>query len=255
MENMQDMGYGFSSDAAPKGGALQMGLNTGFNLEKFAYVKNGGKDGNQSFLEIIFSKDGSKVYANKFAITKAFAKAEDGSDVEVTAPNHPAMVKARNEMTAGIIHIMKAFVPEQELRSALSVPIQSFEQYCVILQGLLPANYSEFSLDLFAHYQWNIKGENTRTYAELPKNMKQGKWVTKSVQPKGSDSWEKVVNANDKNSAMKYVDGEGNVHPFVRSAWFLTSNFAIQQQEEGMEQASQMNQGAPAAQGGDTSGW
>ena len=183
------------------------------------------------------------------------------NQVEVTDPRHPAMVKARTEMTSTIIHIIKAFVPESAIRAALSTPIQSFGQYCQILQGLLPGNFPEFELDIFAHYQWTIRGENTRTFAELPKNMKQGKWITKSIEPKGG-AWERKVNPNAANNdvALRYEDGEGNLHLFTRSGWFMGSNFATVQSEAGLENAGAMNAAAPTeggatVQSSDSPGW
>jgi hypothetical protein len=39
-------------------------------------------------------------------------------------------------------------------------------------------------------------------------------------------------NASDNETALRYVDKDGNVHPFVRNGWYMNSNFATQQKEQ-----------------------
>lgn len=237
-------GYGFSEGTQPNRSNVKFGLNTGdIYLKKFAWTANGGKDGAEmEALDIIFDINGSEVSYRQFPITKAFYK-EDPDDknskqLETTDPNHDAFKQAQTELSAILVHIIGCFVPKEDIKAALQQRITSFKDYCRVLQGLLPEGFETQPLDLFMNWQWNIKGDNEKTYLELPKNMKHGRWASAAITPAGG-SWEQQTrpNADDNAVALRYVDGEGNVHPFTRNGWFMNSNFASQQKEEQEETA------------------
>lgn len=237
-------GYGYDESEGPESSSFIFGLNSGnILLTKFEFNANGGKDGAEAeCLDIVFSIDGREKSARKFAISKAFAKDPvTKMQIEVTDPNHPAFKLAQNELSAILVHIVGCFVPKEKIKEALSVQIQSFKHYCHILATLLPSNFATIKLDAFAQWQWQISGEATRTFLEFPKNMKHGRWLAVHVPPVGSWEKQQKLNAGDSETALRYVDADGNVHPFTRNGWFMASNFATMQKEAATASASQMN--------------
>lgn len=231
-------GYGYVDDESEIGssGGLNFGLNQGITLSKFEYITNGGKDGAEAeALDIVFTINGVDKGYRKFPITKAFIK---GTQEETTDPASAEMKDSFKDLNAVITHVMHCFVSREDLTIALSVPLTGFKQFCQILMGLLPKNFSEIKLDLFAQYQWQFSGENTKTFLEIPKKMKQGKWLCPSVPAIDADGkpdlWRenRIENPNDNvTTALYYTDGAGNMHPFTRNGWFMNSNFATQQKE------------------------
>lgn len=247
-------GYGFS-EATQNDSAIHFGLNHGVaNLIKFGWIPNGGKDGaEQEALEIIFNVNGREISHRQFPITKAFYK-EDPKDknspqLETTDPNHEAFKLAQNELSQIAIHIIGCFVDKEDIKKALSSPIRSFKDYCKVLEGLLPNDYATKPLDIFFNWQWQIKGDNNRTYLELPKKMKHGRWLAPSIEPvDGPWTKQQKANASDSEIALRYVDGAGNVHPFKRNGWFMNSQFA-NQQKDSVEESADISEGSQG------SGW
>lgn len=253
-ENNQAVGgYGYSEGPSNES-SIVFGLNQGAKLTKFEWTPNGGKDGaEQEAIDIIFHVNGRDVSYRKFPVEKAYHKLESGEQVEILAsenPRHEAVIKAQTELSSVLVHIVGCFVEKEDIKQALSSPIHSFKDYCRVLQSLLPKDFSEQPLDLFFRWQWQIKGDNTQTYLELPKNMKQGRWCQASVQPQGEPAvWEKQERkgAGDNEVALRYVDGEGNVHPFTRTGWFMESPFSSKQKEESTEASDAVSQGTGGA--------
>lgn len=236
-ENVGGYAYADDEEAIGSGASvLSFGLNAGVTcLKKFEWIPNGGKDGAEGeALDIIFETNGKEKGARKFPVTKAFAKGNAGK--EITDPKAPEIQQAKKDLGAMLTHIMTCFVPKDDLITALSVPVASFKAYCNILMALLPIGFEKQPLDCFAQYQWQITGENEKTYLDFPKNMKTGRWLCKAVIPVDAEgqvsSWKAfaVENPDDSNpNALVYKDEAGNIHPFIRNGWFMNSNFAHQQ--------------------------
>lgn len=240
----QTSGYGYDESEGPESSSFVFGLNSGnVLLTKFEFTANGGKDGAEAeAIDIVFNIDGKEKSARKFAVNKAFSKDPvTKQQIEVSDPNHPAFKLAQNELSAILVHIVGCFVPKEKIKEALSIQIQSFKHYCHILSTLLPANFATIKLDAFAQYQWSITGEAKRTFLEFPKNMKHGRWLCVHVPPVGTWEKQQKLNAADSETALRYVDADGNVHPFIRNGWFMNSNFATMQKEAESAGASQMN--------------
>jgi hypothetical protein len=224
-ENLSVGGYGYQEESTPKSAGLNFGLNQRkARLTKFEWIANGGKDGaEQEALDIQFQIGEITKNYRKFPVTSAFFKEKDKAQITVTDPTHPAFKDAQIELSATLMHIMGCFVSKEDLKTALAKPISSFKDYCKILESLLPADYATKELDIFAQYQWQIGTDKEMTYLEIPKNMKQGKWLV----PGTTNEWKEF--RSDK--TLKYVDiNDGAVtHPFERGEWFLASNFATKQ--------------------------
>lgn len=245
-ENNQAMGgYGFEDDEIPvQGSAISFGLNQGVaTLSKFEWIPNAGKDGaEQEALEIQFSIEGMERTINyrKYPVTKAYDK--DNGNAEVTDPTHPKFKEAVADLNQVITHILGCFVDKEAIKAGFNKPINSFKEFCQAAQAMLPANYNTKPLDIFFQYQWNIPEGKDRTYLELPKNMKQGKFLI----PATTNVWKEIRT----NKVLKYVDSadEKITHPFQRGEWFVTNNFANQQKnEEDSNASSHETQGSTTA--------
>jgi len=219
--------YGFGDDTPKSGPALNFGLNSGVTrMTKFQFNPNGGKDGApQEVLDIAFEINGKEISYRKFPIVKAFIKGGG----ETTDPTHEAFKTAMQEFNGTIVHILKAFVPVENIKAALSVPISSFSQFCNVCANILPPDYNKKRLDVFGQYQWQITGDNTMTFVNLPNNVKHGKWICAYVQPEGEWKESKL------NGGLSYVDNAGKAHPFTRNKWYMDSNFANQQKEDSLD--------------------
>ena len=223
MSNNQE-NYGFGDDTPKTGQSLNFGLNQGVTrMTQFGFNPNGGANGaTQEVLDVKFEIAGKEVNYRIFPVKKAFTK----DNVEITDPSHEAFKAAVQEVNATVVHILRAFVSLDQIKAALSVPINSFQQFCNVSALILPADYNKKRLDVFGQYQWRITGENTRTFVNLPKNVKHGRWLCASVVPQGS--WKKT----DVNGGLAYIDDAGNKHPFERNAWYINSAFAHVQKED-----------------------
>jgi len=232
--------YGYGNDEQ-QSSAYSFGLNAGVGfLTKFEWTPNGGAGGSsQEAVDIIFNVNGKDISYRKFPVTKVYNK----DRVEFTDPNASSEAKELfdaefKSFNSCMSHIIKAFVSEEDLKTALEVPIANFKEYIKILSTLLPTGFEKIPLDIFMEYQYNIKGENNQTYLQIPPKTQRGPFLCRAVVPAGG-SWKEVraVNPDDKESAaLKYIDGIGNVHPFTRNGWFVNSNYAKKQKEEGLEE-------------------
>jgi len=215
---MSENTYGFADDSSEQGGGMVFGLNAGVTrMVKFEFTANGGKDGAaQEALDIVFNISGKDVSYRMFPITKTYGD----NNEEITDFAHPAMKKAIKEFNAVIVHILHTFVPKETIRTALSVPINGFKQFCDIAANILPKDFDKTPLDIFTQWQWQITGDNTKTYLRLPKNMKHGKWLARHVVPAGGE-WTEVK----LNGSLAYQDGEGKKHvsPEASGLWKVIS--------------------------------
>lgn len=260
--------YGYGNDEV-KGSNLVFGLNAGVAfLTMFQWIPNGGKDGaEQEAVEIKFRINETDVNYRQFPVTQAFGK----DRVVITDPKAPEFKEAVQNFNSIITHIMHCFVDGTTMQKAMSSsPVKNFKDFIQRCTALLPANFSEIPLDAFLQYQWQLKEGQKRTFLELPKSMKYGKWLSKAMTPapdtEGNNAkWTEVKVPNPDAStakAIKYVDGAGNEHIFHRNGWYADSNFAKQQkdssQPENAQAAQNIAQQQPAANataGSTGSGW
>lgn len=243
-ENANVAGYGYvnDEDAIRSGSNIVFGLNTPCKLIKFGWIDNAGKGGAAGeALDIVFDVNGTEKGYRMFPVTKAYKGKE-----EVTDPKSPEMQEAYKQFSAIITHILGCYVPKDQITVAFAKKIASFQEYCKIAKGLLKKDAVENTvLDIFFQFQWQMTGENNRTFLEIPRKMSNGRFLSKAVAPLNEDGtpgeWKAVVKENPTDSekeALTYVDGAGNKHPFVRNGWFMNSNYAKVQKENGEDDDS-----------------
>ena len=239
--------YGYSDDTSNSGPALNFGLNSGVaRMTHFAFNPNGGKEGTpQEVLDVKFEVNGKEVNYRLFPIEKAFIKGGG----ETTDPSHEAFKSAIQEFNASVVHILKAFVPVEMIKQALSVPIANFAQFCNVTTNILPTDFRNKRLDIFGQWQWQMTGENTVTFTNIPKNVKHGKWLCAHIPPVGQWVESKL------NGGLAYIDSENHSHPFSRNKWFMDSNFARQQREDSLSDVTPNVTASPASSASNTTDW
>ena len=226
----QDLFKDFQSDEDKnlKGGTPggKFGLNTGAKLVKFEYNANCGKDGAAgNGLDIEVTVGDKRFMQRNFEISKVF-----GKDGEITDTTSEAYTKGYNQVAGqlkGIItHYLKVFYTEEEIKAAFSkVTIKSFVDYFKFVAEAVKIGMERKGndIDIFLQYQWNITSGQSRTFLELPKNMKDGAFVCAPIVAKGT--WTEV---RDK-EGLHYEDEAGTKHRFTRDSNYLDSNKAKQQ--------------------------
>ena len=81
-----------------------------------------------------------KLYPNVVSVDDG-AGAFDKDGNKVTDKNSPEMKAAFNEFNQKLTQLMKCFVTEQDLRTALST-VHNFKSFCDALTDLLPKDFS-----------------------------------------------------------------------------------------------------------------
>ena len=219
------MSYGYtdSSEVGPGKQGGKFGLNVGAHVTKFEYNANGGKDGAQQDAIDFTVQIGEKEYMLRyFPVSKIYSKE---TNQELTDPSTEEYKKRHKEelslLTATLSDIVKCFVSEEDLKTALATPISSFADYARVLERLVKStpNWQKIPVDVFLEYQWKPTGTNTRTFLTLPKNVKWGTMITRTVP--GA-----VYTEQRTPESLNYVDAEGNFHAFKRGKWYVENAFA-----------------------------
>ena len=217
------MNYGYqeSQDLGPGKQGGSFGLNTGANITKFEYNPNSGQDGSLQDAIDLTVQVGEREYRLRFfPIAKAWAKG-GGEITDTKLPEYQVSIDEQvSQLNATLSDIVKCFVDSETLKQALSVQINSFKNYAQILERLVQGtpNWNKQLVDVFLQYQWVPSEGKDKTYLELPKNVKQGIFICKSL---GGDFKEERTDTN-----LRYVNAKGEYHIFKRGKWFLESAYA-----------------------------
>ncbi len=155
--NINNMyGYQDSGDLAPGKQGGKFGLNTGAFVTKFEYNPNAGSDGSAGDAIDLTIQIGEREYRHRFfPISKVF---KDGSEITDTNSQEykDGIAKETSQLNAMLTDIVKVFVDEETLKTALATPISSFKNYAEILQRLVQSvpNWQKVPVDVFLQYQW-----------------------------------------------------------------------------------------------------
>lgn len=233
MENL----YGFVDEndksLQTQEASVVFGLNQGYQLTKFQLEENAGKDNTPGLaIDVAFKKnpgdENERALNNRYyPVTKVY---HNNEPIEAGHPEFEAVaVKEVRQLNASIMHILGRFVPQAELKNAFSSlpPTAGFKEFAELAVRLLPPNAFEKKVDIFMEYQWSIKGDNDKTYLQVPRNLKGGAWLTEHVPGNFTED-------TSEGGKLKYVDSNtGAVHPFVRTANYMQSPKANQQTDSG----------------------
>jgi hypothetical protein len=222
--------WGYQSDTddslkSKQGG--KFGLNSAF-ITKLEYNPNAGAEESLADAVDITVAIGDKEYRSRiYDITGDLFKGDN--KISEGEPGYNELYNAeKKQREAVIVHAVKALgATEAQIIAALQAGnVTSFATWATAMCSIKPANFTTLPVDSFIEYQWNIGEGNERTFLQLPKNMKGGRFLSPAVAPQGGP-WEMVSDAD----GLRYLDGAKNEHPFNRSKNYMESNKAIQQIE------------------------
>lgn len=204
----------------------KFGLNTNCTFSLIDFTDKAGKDnsdgnavdiniliGDREYKRRVYDPEGKNLYGKN---NTQVAPGEEGYQELLNAE--------LNQTTAMLVHAVKAagVTPEALNTTLAAAKPASFAAFVQICISLLPADYKKRPIDVFLQYQWAISDGQTRTFLELPKNMKQKYWVVPSTP---GVEWKEIRDEK----GIIYIDDKGNKHKIEKSASFVESNFAKQQ--------------------------
>lgn len=221
--------WGFQNDndealKSKQGG--KFGLNSAF-ITKLEYNPNAGADESLADAIDIHVTIGDKEYRSRiYDITGDLFKGDNKITPE--EPGYNALYNAeKKQREAVVVHAVKALgATEAQIKAALqNGNVTNFATWAQAMCNIKGADFATTPIDAFVEYQWTIGEGNERTFLQLPKNMKGGRFLSPAVAAVGA--WETVNDAD----GLRYVDQASNEHPFSRSKNYMESNKAIQQIE------------------------
>lgn len=264
-EAIQKIGFGSINDTDEslkgKSGGGVFGINQGF-LTKIEFNPNAGKDGSAGDAVDITFLVGEREFRRRiYNVTRVY----DNNSNQLTDENDPEFIKIYNanmaQAMAVIVHTIKATgVTQQDIDTALATPPSNFADWAKIVTALVPVDFDKKPIDGFLEYQWTIADDQDKTYLELPKNMKGGRFLAPSVKPAGSWKVENEWTEDDGEgnvktmTGLRYVDNNNVAHTFVRSQNYMESNKAIQQ-IDGQENAAQSALNTATSESANKSTW
>ena len=207
-----------------KSGGGKFGLNHG-NITKIEFTDTAGKENGPGNAVDVWVQIGEREYRRRLYETTGSLYGKKNALIE---PGQEGYAELYNDdMTqkmAVIAHAVKAVgVTQAQIDSAFAKPETSFAGWARRITALVPAEFHKKPVDFFLEFQWEIADGQDKTYPELPKNMKGGRFLNASVNPVGK--WNEVRDEK----GLHYKDDAGNIHPFDRNTSFMESNKAIQQ--------------------------
>lgn len=216
--------YGFQDSAAvtPNAQGGKLGLNQGI-VTKFEYNNMAGAGKTAGDAIDLTVQVGEKEFMKRFfPVGKIYGKEfGTGELTDTNSDEYKSQQKIAVDMlNATLSDIVLTFVDKADLMAALAHPISSFADYAQVLQRLVHSSagfQSKAVVDVFLEYQSKPSGENTRTFLQLPANVKHGHWICKH---QGAGFVEDKAETH-----LRYTLGEV-VHPFKRGEWFVKSSFA-----------------------------
>ena len=233
-KNNMALSYGAidDEDSSLKGGDSKygnFGLNQNCYFTKFEFNPNGGANGTNMEVIDLEIKIGEKDFRKRIFDVDP-TKPLYGTNGQLLSPDSPeyldAFIKAKKQISAVVIHAVKALgVTQEQINTAFQIPVSSFKEWITKIISLLPADFKKRPVDVFLQYQWKIAEGQNKTYLEIPKNLKDGKFLCPAIE----GTFKEV---RDSKGLYYFDESINKVHLFVRTASYLASNKAIRQTTE-----------------------
>lgn len=251
-QDLNNIFGGFISDTdksleAQSYNGVVFGLNQGVKVVRFEYTKQTGSGGSEGNPAIIVEVDfnGQKINTRFYNPDKVYKGKEEITD-KTSAEYNKGYAQNINTTKGVLTHWCKALgVPEQTIATAFqTTPPTSFETLCLLFCNLAQPNLNN-PIDIFMHYQKNLKSGAEKTYLEIPQNLAFGGFVT-SAKPgtfKATETF-KVKDGEGnlvEHKGLGYINEDGKQHPFKRDENYMKSTRATEQKA-----ASLGNPGTPA---------
>lgn len=217
----------------------KFGLNIKAHFSKLEYNPNGGANNTPSPCADIEITIGDRRYSQRLYNADKVYKSNE--QIDSTHPDYKAIYNVEMKQRMAVVtHAIKSLgVTDDNIKLAMqSNRPTDFVSWVNAMMTLVPVNFTTIPVDVFLEYQSQTSGDNDKTYLQLPKNMKGGRFLCPHVAPIGE--WKKVSRADDgtmsdynPEKGLFYTDAAGTEHVFNRNANFLASTKAFQSDEEG----------------------
>ena len=227
-DNENTTGYGVVNDedssfAGNGGNYGHFGLNQNCFFTEFCYNPNAGSNGAAGEAIDFTIKVGEKEYRRRIFDVVGALYGANNTLVQPTESGYKELAdKAKKQLSAVIVHALKSLgITQEVINSKFTTPVANFQDWATRLMSLVPSNLTSIPIDIFLHYQWKISEGQNKTYLEIPKNLKDGKFLCPAIKA--------VFKEVRDNQGLYYIDENNQNHLFERSASFLTSPKAVRQ--------------------------
>lgn len=222
--------FGFQSDndeslISSGGSSRVFGLNQGVSVVKVEYRPKDmqGNDNPSINIELEDSTGGKFYHPIYSSITVYDPNGRPRTDTDA-ADYKEKWMKELKQVKSVLTHFATKGVDAEQYKQKYEQAnpknmAEMFEFAAGAMQALVTKNVK---LDVFLQYQWNFKKENTRTFLELPSNMKNDIFLAPDTT---GTEWTEI---RDK-EGLSYVNARGEKHPFKRSVGFLSQPWAKEQ--------------------------
>ena len=210
--------YGFEEEVV-QGNSGKFGLNQRALMSKFELTTYG--DASNEALDVSFMVEGKEFRSRYFPIERLWDKTGNELTDKTSSEYKEAATQAGKTLSATLVSIIRCFVDENKLKTALKTPFATFSEYANVLIGCLNDNpmWNVEEVDLFLEYQKKPSKDQEKSYLQVPQDTRQGSFICKSL--KGEFTEVKT------DYGITYKDQLDYVHPFKRNKWYIESPYYI----------------------------
>lgn len=236
---------------------IKFGLNSGAKIVLFGFTTatgQGGSAGNPAVeIGIKFGDDESKPINTRIYAPQKLYKGKN-EITDVNSEDYKKALVADIMLKKGLLtHYAKAVgVTETDIQTAFNAtPPTDFESLAKLYVNLVTPKMATALVDVFLHYQKDLKMGAEKTFLELPTNLAFGAFIVAhrpgnfeqvadyEVEVKQADDSVKIESIT---GGVAFKSPEGLLHPFKRDKKYAESTRAFQQTPANMAGPNPMGQ-------------
>jgi len=201
----------------------KFGLNTNCHFSSIDYVDNAGKGNTPGSAVDIHILIGEREYKRRIfnpeEMDELFSMDGKSKVGKEDAGYMEALHRDLKQATGTLTHVVKAAGVSQDLLNQKAVDAKTFAEYAQIAVSLLPSDYKKREIDVFLQWTTFEREDGALVnWHELPKNMKDGYWVT----PAMPGNWKEERSSN----GIVYINETGEKHKIEKKSSFLSKTYA-----------------------------
>lgn len=235
--------FGFQSDndealVAQSLGNKKLGLNHGYKIVKMEVRAEDmqGKPNPSINLEWA-SESGDKLFSTIYGSVTVYDN-NNNIRTDVDSPDYQEKFAKEFAQTRAVLtHLCKQASNDADYQAKYNAAgIDSVQKLFNFSAGIIQGMINSGKVfDVFLQYQWSLKGDKTKTFLELPKNLKYGYFLAPDS---SGQKWNEVKTESN----LYYENERGERHIFERAKNFLDSPLAAEQNTGGKNQDAMAKQ-------------